>query len=192
MSEQNTDPPKAATGAAAPRHIRRSAHFFGGMGLLFLALLSIFFPQPANLAGGAVIGGFAVIAGVVLFALTFSTKDPDARVLFRWWGGSYALGGIAIYAFDGEAPRMYALAATLALGAIVRIVAYVRMPKAPRHALGLPASAGVALLLAIATIIGADNSEVFRPGLLFGLDLLGGAAALLTLWREERRARTAL
>ena len=162
-----------------------------GAALIALGIGAVLFPAMAGAAAGAVFGWILVVIGVLGLASAFSARP---HIHFGWSLASAILAIVAglivaLFPLAGIAVLVVAIAAWLILDGVSSLQIGLGFRRAgARHWVWPVASAIVDWVLAAFVLtVGPFGGAVF-VGVVVGVDLILGGAALLTLGRALGRA----
>ncbi len=188
MSSSNSSPDSGVASA-----FRRMSTLFlvEGIVLIILGALAIAVPVVATIALTILFGWLFIISGVVGLISSIAARGAPGF----WWAVLSAILGIVVGILLVGQPVVGALSLTFLLVAffLVEGIATIGFAVSHRSELGAPwgfmlASGIVTLGLAILILLGLPGTAAWALGLLVGIDMLFGGAALISMAFAARRA----
>jgi uncharacterized membrane protein HdeD (DUF308 family) len=169
---QRTDAEQIGRAFASAIHEHWGVFLAEGVILIILGLAAILLPPIATLAFTIIIGWIFLISGIVGLITTFWARQAPGF----WWALISALIGIAFFVVEGVASIMYAIEH--------------RNQLSGRWGWML-VSGIIDLILAGIIFAGLPGTAVWALGLLVGINMVFGGAALISMALAARRPATA-
>jgi uncharacterized membrane protein HdeD (DUF308 family) len=184
---------QTATGGPAPTGGFRSfANIFlvEGIVLVILGVLAVLVPVIATLALTIFLGWLFLISGVMGLVTSFWARHVPGF----WWGVLSAIVSIIAGLLLVSSPVVGAVSLTYVLVAFFLIEGIVTIMYALQHRAELPGrwafmliSGIITLLLAVMIVMGLPATAAWAIGLLVGIDMIFGGAALIAMATAARR-----
>jgi uncharacterized membrane protein HdeD (DUF308 family) len=184
MSTNNADLDKLRSSMTRSLHAHWRLFLAEGIVLLVLGLLAIVVPQIATIAVAVFIGWILLVSGAVGLLATFRMRTAPGF----WWSLISAILGIVAGILLFRSPVSGALSLTVILTAFLIIEGIVSILFALEHKRELSGRWGamlfsglVDLFLAGIIIEGLPGTAAWAIGLLIGVNLVFGGAALIAM-----------
>jgi uncharacterized membrane protein HdeD (DUF308 family) len=194
MSTNNADLDKIRSSMTRSLHAHWRLFLAEGIVLLVLGLLAIVVPQIATIAVAVFIGWILLVSGAVGLVATFRMRTAPGF----WWSLISAILGIVAGILLFRSPVSGALSLTVILTAFLIIEGIVSILFALEHKRELSGRWGamlfsglVDLFLAGIIIEGLPGTAAWAIGLLIGVNLVFGGAALIAMALHARDSATA-
>jgi uncharacterized membrane protein HdeD (DUF308 family) len=191
MSTNNAGLDKLQASVAKSLHAHWKLFLIEGIVLLILGILAVVVPQVATIAAAVLIGWLLLVSGVVGLIATFRMRAAPG---FGWSLVSAVLGivaGIILLAW----PLSGALSLTLILSIFLVVEGITSILFALQHKRELSGRWGFMLLSGIVDLIlagiifeGFPGTAAWAVGLLVGINLVFGGAALIAMALHARDA----
>jgi uncharacterized membrane protein HdeD (DUF308 family) len=189
MSTNNADLDKIRTSVTRSLHAHWRLFLAEGIVLLFLGLLAIIVPQIATIAVAVFIGWILLVSGAVGLLATFRMRTAPGF----WWSLISAILGIVAGILLFRSPVSGALSLTVILTVFLVVEGIVSILFALEHKRELSGRWGamlfsglVDLFLAAIIIEGLPGTAAWAIGLLIGVNLVFGGAALIAMALHAR------
>jgi uncharacterized membrane protein HdeD (DUF308 family) len=193
MSTNNADLDKLRSSMTRSLHAHWRLFLAEGIVLLVLGLLAIVVPQIATIAVAVFIGWILLVSGAVGLLATFRMRTAPGF----WWSLISAILGIVAGILLFRSPVSGALSLTVILTAFLIIEGIVSILFALEHKRELSGRWGamlfsglVDLFLAGIIIEGLPGTAAWAIGLLIGVNLVFGGAALIAMALHARDGAT--
>jgi uncharacterized membrane protein HdeD (DUF308 family) len=190
MTMRSPDADRIQAAVAAGLHEHWVLFLVEGIVLVILGLLAIALPPIATLAVEILIGWLFLVSGIVGLVMTFWMRQAPGF----WWSLVSAILGIAAGIVLIAYPLTGALSLTLILILFFTIEGVASIMFALDHKRELSgrwgwmlASGIVDLILAGIILVGLPGTAAWAIGLLVGINMLFGGAALIGLALHARR-----
>jgi uncharacterized membrane protein HdeD (DUF308 family) len=194
MSTNNADLDKIRSSMTRSLHAHWRLFLAEGIVLLVLGLLAIVVPQIATIAVAVFIGWILLVSGAVGLVATFRMRTAPGF----WWSLISAILGIVAGILLFRSPVSGALSLTVILTAFLIIEGIISILFALEHKRELSGRWGamlfsglVDLFLAGIIIEGLPGTAAWAIGLLIGVNLVFGGAALIAMALHARDSATA-
>jgi uncharacterized membrane protein HdeD (DUF308 family) len=194
MSTNPADLDKLRSSVASSLHAHWRLFLAEGIVLLILGILAIVVPQIATIAAAVFIGWLLLVSGVVGLIATFRMRSAPGFV----WSLVSAIIGIVAGILLLRSPVSGALSLTLILTVFLAIEGVVSILFAFEHKRELSGRWGamlfsgvVDLFLAGIIFAGLPGTAAWAIGLLIGINLVFGGAALIAMAVHARDSATA-
>ncbi|HYC17186.1 MAG TPA: HdeD family acid-resistance protein [Pseudolabrys sp.] len=193
MSAQQTDIQSIQRAATAALHEHWVLFLVEGVVLLVLGATAVVLPPIATLAVTILFGWLFLVSGIVGLVTTFWMRHAPGF----WWSLISAVLGIIVGAMLLASPVTGALSLTLVLIAFFLIEGAVSIMFALDHRRELSGQWGwmlmsgiIDLVLAIMIFAGLPSTAAWAVGLLVGINMIFGGAALIAMALHARKAAT--
>jgi uncharacterized membrane protein HdeD (DUF308 family) len=193
MSFSTGEIPRIQSAAGQLMRTYRSVFLFEGITLIFLGIFAIILPAIATLAATIIFAWVLLIGGFVGLVATFEARHAPGF----WWSLLSGLLGIVVgvLLFIWPASGALSLTVLLAIFFAVEGVASIMYAIAHRRETsthwGWMFAAGFAdLLLAGVIVAELPSTAVWVLGMLVGIDMLLGGAALIVMGAAARKEIT--
>jgi uncharacterized membrane protein HdeD (DUF308 family) len=194
MSTNNADLDKLRSSVTRSLHAHWRLFLAEGIVLLVLGLLAIVVPQIATIAVAVFIGWILLVSGAVGLLATFRMRTAPGF----WWSLISAILGIVAGILLFRSPLSGALSLTVILTVFLVVEGIVSILFALEHKRELSGRWGamlfsglVDLFLAGIIIKGLPGTAAWAIGLLIGVNLVFGGAALIAMALHARDGTTA-
>ncbi|HXE01365.1 MAG TPA: HdeD family acid-resistance protein [Hyphomicrobium sp.] len=178
---------------ASSLHDHWKSYLFEGIVLLLLGAAAIIVPQIATLTVALLIGWLLLFSGVIGLITTFQMRPAPGF----WWSLVSALIAIAAGVVLLASPAGGAITLTFVLIAFFIIEGIASIMFALDHRQELPGSWGAMLFSGIVDLVlggmiflGLPSSAAWAIGLLVGINMLFGGAALIAMALHARKLNT--
>jgi uncharacterized membrane protein HdeD (DUF308 family) len=189
MSTNNADLDKLRSSVTRSLHAHWRLFLAEGIVLLILGLLAIIVPQIATIAVAVFIGWILLVSGAVGLLATFRMRTAPGF----WWSLISAILGIVAGILLFRSPVSGALSLTVILTVFLVVEGIVSILFALEHKRELSGRWGamlfsglVDLFLAAIIIEGLPGTAAWAIGLLIGVNLVFGGAALIAMALHAR------
>ena len=189
MSTNNADLDKLRSSVTRSLHAHWRLFLAEGIVLLILGLLAIVVPQIATIAVAVFIGWILLVSGAVGLLATFRMRTAPGF----WWSLISAILGIVAGILLFRSPVSGALSLTVILTVFLVVEGIVSILFALEHKRELSGRWGamlfsglVDLFLAAIIIDGLPGTAAWAIGLLIGVNLVFGGAALIAMALHAR------
>lgn len=178
---------------ASSLHDHWKSYLFEGIVLLLLGAAAIIVPQIATLTVALLIGWLLLFSGAIGLVTTFQMRPAPGF----WWSLVSALIAIAAGIVLLASPAGGAITLTFVLIAFFIIEGIASIMFAFDHKQELPGSWGAMLLSGIVDLVlggmiflGLPSSAAWAIGLLVGINMVFGGAALIAMALHARKLNT--
>ncbi len=182
---------RARAGIASAVHDHWRAFLAEGILLVALGLAAIVVPLAASLAITIVLGCLFLLSGIVQFVLTFSARHVPG---FGWslFSALLAAGAglvLLVWPIEGIVSLTIIVGVYFVMEGVATVMYALDHRKQLSQRWGLLVAAGlVDLLIAAIIIIGLPGSAAWAIGLLVGINLVFGGAALIGMALAAKNA----
>jgi uncharacterized membrane protein HdeD (DUF308 family) len=194
MSTKKTDFVRIQTTLAKSLHTHWRLFLIEGVVLLILGILAIVLPPIATIAVEVLIGWLLLVSGIVGLIATLRTRAAPGF----WWSLLSAILGIVAGVVLLRWPLSGALSLTLILTAFLAIEGVLSIFYALEHKRELSGRWGMMLFSGIVDLVlagmifaGLPGTAAWAIGLLIGINLVFGGAALIAMALHARNSAPA-